>query len=53
MSRALKGIMCNISHDVIFDEFAQWDWSSESEDHLLGCGDFGVKYMVVSSRIAP
>jgi hypothetical protein len=40
----------HITRDVVFDESAQWDWSNDSSVENAGGEDFGVEYMVWSTR---
>jgi hypothetical protein len=43
----------HITRDVVFDESAQWDWSNDSSAENAGGKDFGVEYIVWSTRTSP
>jgi hypothetical protein len=43
----------HISHDVVFDEASQWDWSSETSSDSADLRNFAVEYLVMSSRVGP
>jgi hypothetical protein len=42
----------HITHDVVFDEEDQWDWSKSTDEEATGEGDFSVECMVFSTRRA-
>jgi hypothetical protein len=43
----------HISHDVVFDEVAQWNWDKEELEDEYGDDLFSVEYLVMSTANMP